>query len=104
MLSEVLWTASFLAGDVGAPAGRRRAVGATNPRNPRHSDGIKGGRKRVSDTFWTRTVFDALRGAQQLLYALFGVTRLSGILFGPALSDTRVTWVMGLGGAGAGTS
>ena len=34
-------------------------------------DGIEGGRKRVSDTLLTKTVFDALRGAQPLSHTLF---------------------------------
>ena len=29
----------------------RQQISDTNPRNPRHFDGIKGGRKRVPDTF-----------------------------------------------------
>ena len=38
----------------GRPRARRRAgtaAGIAKPRNPRHFDGIEGGRKRVSDTF-----------------------------------------------------
>ena len=56
----------------GRGRGGRRAGGqsggATKPRNPRHFDGIKGGRKRVSGTLLTKTVFDALRGAEPLFH------------------------------------
>ena len=64
---------------------RPRARRTSKPRNPRNFDGIKGGRKRVSDTFTTKTVFDACRGAQPLFHALFGVKILSGTLFAPPL-------------------
>ena len=62
----------------------RRIVLPTQPRNPRRADDSKGGSKRVSDTLLTKTVFDALRGAQPLSHALFGVKTLSGTLLGPA--------------------
>ena len=48
---------------------------------------LEGGRKRVSDTFSTKAVFGALRGAQPLLHALFGVKTLPGTLLGPACNE-----------------
>ena len=71
------------------------------PRNPRQFDGIAGGRKRVSDTLLTKTVFDTLRGAQPLSHALFGVKTLSGTLLGPAFDEP---WVAGLGTRTCGAS
>ena len=48
---------------------------------------LEGGRKRVSDTLLTKTVFGALRGAQPLVQALFGVKTLSGTLLGPVCNE-----------------
>ena len=57
-------------------------------------DGIDGGRKRVSATFivtvltkMSKTVSDALRGAQPLFHALFGVKTLSGTHWGTAFNE-----------------
>ena len=55
----------------------------TKPGNPRHFDGSKGGRTRVSNILLTKTVFG--RGVQPLFQALFGVKTLCGTLFGPPL-------------------
>ena len=59
--------------------------GPPKPRNRRHFDGIKGGRTRVSDTLLTKTVFDALRGAQPLFHALFWRQHTSWDTCGPRL-------------------
>ena len=54
----------------------------SKPRSPRYFHIIAGrrGRTRVSDAFIDKTVFGALRGAQPLFCALFGVKTLSGTL------------------------
>ena len=61
---------------------------ATKPRNPRHFDRFEGGRKSVSDTFLTKTVFGAFRGEEPWFHALFGVKTLSGDTFEHAFNET----------------
>ena len=59
-------------------------------RNPRHFEAIEGGRKRVSETLMTnlsKAMFDALRGAEPLFHARFGVKTLSGTFWGAAFNE-----------------
>ena len=44
----------------GTPCEELHEIRNAKPRNPRHLDGIKGGRKRVSDILLTKTVFDGI--------------------------------------------
>ena len=60
-----------------------RDCGETKPRNPRHFDGIEGGRKRVSDTFTHKN-----NGSEEHNHCFmhhFGVKTLSETLFPPPL-------------------
>ena len=67
---------------------RRRAHGRDLPCPATQRPCVDGWGNRVSDTSLTETVFDALRGAQPLFHALFGVKTLSGTLFAPPLMKT----------------
>ena len=54
---------------------------------------LKAGENVFQTLLWTKTVFSyALRGAQPLFHALFGVKTLSGTLLGPAFHEN---WLRG---------
>ena len=69
------------------------AISEAKPRNPRHFDGIKGGRKRVSDVFVGKDSVSCTRGAQPLFHTLFGVKALSGTLWAPPLMSRVIAYV-----------
>ena len=46
---------------------------------------LKAGESAFQPLLWTKTAFHALRGAQPLLHALFGVKTLSDTFFAPPL-------------------
>ena len=78
----------------GAVARTGATTASTKPRNPRHFDGIEGGRKRVSDTVLTEIVtISAFREAQPLFLRILHFLASKHCLehFSPRLSRDRVS-------------